>query len=282
MRSEFGLPGAPGSSRATVIDAEIDTWRPGVELRLEATKDALPLVRQALRGLGESLHADGDALHDAELAVTEACANVAMHAYQGHQGTIEVSLEARACELLAIVRDNGRGMRLTDRGRSVDAGGLGLAVIEGLASQLEIRSERRQGTEVVMTIALGADEPQIDPERGLVAERVVRRLAAMTGAQTDLTPDRIMEALLVVELIVRHAHGRLLGDKMEVRLDRLGHGFELRVGPLERDGAAAVVHDADVPVLGSLIERLADRVREILPAPERATDGERLAVCFGS
>jgi anti-sigma regulatory factor (Ser/Thr protein kinase) len=258
-----------------VIRAWIDTLRPRLELRLEADKDQVPLVRQALRALAQATGVEAEALHDAELAVTEACANAAQHAYRDGNGFVEVSIEARGAELLLIVRDEGKGMRdpWTDRGRK---SGLGLTVIETVARDVEIRSERHVGTEVVMALP-GPDPELLDGYAGgALAEHVVRRLVAMAAAQADLPPVRVTEALLAAELIARHAPANINGHRVEVALDRLADGIELRVGPLPSDGAIEILADADVPAIGSVIERFADRVWAVR---DGAAD-EQLAVHF--
>lgn len=243
-----------------MIKAQIETRRPRLELLLEADKDRLALVRQALRALAQATGTEAEALQDAELALTEACANAMRHAYRNGNGFVDVSIEARASELLVIVRDVGKGMRdpWNDRGRK---SGLGLTVMESLARDIEIRSELGVGTEVVM--ALPGPAPEQFERAGTsaaIAEHVVRRLVAMVAAEADLPPARVTEALLAAELIVRHAPERITGDRIEVALDRLADGIELRIGPLPSDGATEILADADVPMVGSVIERFADRV----------------------
>lgn len=255
-----GPAARPARGSQSVIKAQIDALRPRLELRLEADTDRLPFVRQALRALAEATGTEAEALQDAELAVTEACSNAMRHGYRNGQGFVDLSIEARAGELLVIVRDQGKGMRdpWNDRGRKT---GLGLTVIESVAHDVEIRSERGAGTDVVMAL------PGPKPERlegaktsGAIAEHVVRRLVAMAAAQADMPPARVTEALLAAELIARHAPGKVTGDWVEVALDRVDDGIELRVGPLPSDGAGDILAEADVPMVGSVIERFADRV----------------------
>ena len=66
-----------------MIDIEIGIVRPELRLRVPADEDSLPVVRQALRSLGETVDAQVEALEDAELALTEALANAVEHAYEG-------------------------------------------------------------------------------------------------------------------------------------------------------------------------------------------------------
>ena len=250
----------PGSSDH-VIDIEIGILRPEVRLELPAAEDSLPVARQALRSLGETVEANLEALEDAELAVTEALANAVEHAYD-RSGSVRVSFFPQEEEMLVSVRDFGRG--IADRAPSGrEDSGYGLAMIEGIARRVEIRSDG--GTEIEMALALGVADattavdgaaPGIQP-----AERILRRVVAVVAAQVDMSVERVMESLLVVELVARHGLRYLVGDHADVRLVRTEGAFDLRVGPLEEKGALAVVRDSEVPVVGSVVERLADDIR---------------------
>ncbi len=57
--------------------------------------------------------------------------------------------------------------------------------------------------------------PGIDP-----TERMVRRLVAVVAAQLDMPSDRVVEALLVAELVARNALRYLTGDPAQVSLAR--------------------------------------------------------------
>nr|MBA3509158.1 hypothetical protein [Thermoleophilaceae bacterium] len=98
--------------------------------------------------------------------------------------------------------------------------------------------------------------PGIEP-----AERILRRLVAVVAAQLDMSTERVMEGLLLAELVARNALRHLVGDRVHVRIEGVDAGFELRVGPLEAGGAGAVIADSEVPVVGSVVEKLADEFR---------------------
>jgi len=245
-----------------MIEIEFNILSPYVHLTVPATEDSIPVARQVLRSLGETVAADREALEDAELALTEACANAVEHAYAaGEDGKVVVSIEPKAEEMYVSVRDFGRGMAAGESGRD-EQRGFGLAMIEGVARQVQIRGG--EGTEVVMDFPMGIKEmatvdgavPGVEP-----AERVLRRLVAVVAAQADMPSDRLMEGLLVAELVARYGLRYLVGERVKIRVDRFGQGFELRVGPLEPGGAEAVVNESEVPGIGSVVERLADSVR---------------------
>ena len=123
----------------------------GVERPLLASADAVPLARRAVADLARRCGATADVVDDVRLAVTEACANVVLHAYVD-PGPIEVRAQAADGLLSVQVRDWGRGMR-TQSGR---AGlGLGLRLIATVCSSLEA-CDAVPGTELRMTFRLGA------------------------------------------------------------------------------------------------------------------------------
>ena len=244
-----------------MIDIRIGILRPELRLRVPATQDSLPVVRQAMRSLGETVHADIEAMEDAELAVTEACANAVEHAYAEGEGHVDVTLTPDERSLRVSVRDEGGGMPEEVRRRS-EGRGFGLSLIEGIAEQVEIHGEG--GTEIAMLFGMGQTEmetvdgaaPGAEP-----AERILRRIVAVVAAQQDMPSDRMVEALLVAELVARNALRYLVGDHAEIGLTMTDGGFELSVGLLEPGGAQAVVDDSEVPVVGSVVERLVNDVR---------------------
>jgi serine/threonine-protein kinase RsbW len=245
-----------------MIQIEIGILRPEVRLELPASEDSLPVARQTLRSLGETVAADEEALEDAELALTEALANAVEHAYAPEEGMVHLSFSPREKDMLVSVRDFGRGMSASQERREDDPG-YGLAMIDGIATSVTIRDV--EGTEIEMAFGLGVPDPTTAVDGaapGLQpAERIMRRVVAVVAAQEDMSVERVMESLLVVELVARHGLRYLVGDHVDVRVTRAAGAFELRVGPLEQSGALAVVRDSEVPAIGSVVERLADDVR---------------------
>ena len=255
-----------------MIDIEIGIVRPELRLRVPADEDSLPVVRQALRSLGETVDAQVEALEDAELALTEALANAVEHAYEG-DGEVRVTFNPQESDLIVLVADSGVGISDDARAGRNDRG-FGLPLIESIASRVEIRGG--DGTEIEMSFPMGRSEletvdgaaPGIEP-----AERILRRVVAVVAAQVDMASDRVIEALLIAELVARHALRHLIGDRVRIEIERNGRAFELRVGPLEEGGGDAVVASSEVPVVGPVVERLANEVRV-----EHRDDAEHLVV----
>jgi serine/threonine-protein kinase RsbW len=258
-----------------MIDIDIAIQRPDLQLRVPAERQSLPVVRQALRSLGEAVDADLESLEDTELAVTEACANAIEHAYADASGTVEVTLAPQRTSMLVEVRDRGRGMPGPVTADTTGPG-FGLSMIEGIATKLEIRPGRERGTEVSMTFDMGPEPLCLNGHKrpdAAPAERIARRVVAVIAAQTDMPSDRLVESLLVVELAARHSRHYLVGEHIQLSLERRDRGFDLRLGPLVPDGAFALVRESDLPVVGSVIERLSDAI-----AAEPDADGERLSL----
>lgn len=251
----------PVEDRGFVAEVEIGVSEPGLRLRVPAIEDSLPVVRQVLRALADTIAAESEELEDAELALTEACANAVEHAYPDSEGVVEITLFPREHEMLVSVRDFGRGMPPAGHeppGRR----GHGLVMIEGIARAVEISGG--DGTEIAMTLHVGEPQPAtVDGAApGLQpTERVIRRLVAVLAAQSDMPVDRTLEALLVTEMATRIAYRRLVGELAKLRVTRWGSSIELRLGPLELYGGEAAVKESEVPAIGSVVERLSDGVR---------------------
>jgi anti-sigma regulatory factor (Ser/Thr protein kinase) len=103
---------------------------------------------------------------DIRLCVSEATTNAVRHAYeQGpEQHSFDVDVELDGGELTITVRDLGRGISGPRSGD--EPGGYGLALVESLASRLEITSPGGRGTELAMVFLLdaGAEDAARWPE----------------------------------------------------------------------------------------------------------------------
>jgi anti-sigma regulatory factor (Ser/Thr protein kinase) len=129
-----------------------EAMTPDMELALSARAENIAIVRHALGGFGEAFAVPESKLADIRLAVTEACANVVVHAYpNGEEGPMEVLASMCEGELTVLVRDWGGGVRP----RSDSPGlGLGLSLIAALAETVQIGHDEEEHTEVRMTFAL--------------------------------------------------------------------------------------------------------------------------------
>jgi serine/threonine-protein kinase RsbW len=126
-----------------------------MRIELPAHPDRVPAARGAITRLCEHLEIEDGLVGDIRLAVTEACTNCVLHAYEdGCPEGATFALEARVEEdtLVVVVRDCGTGVM---RPRAASAGlGLGLGVMREVASSLDVRSRPGRGTRVAMRFAL--------------------------------------------------------------------------------------------------------------------------------
>jgi serine/threonine-protein kinase RsbW len=115
-----------------------------VRLTIPAKPEYVSLVRLALTGLASLRPLPDETLGDLKLAVTEAASNSVRHAYNGGEGVVDVVYELQDDRLVVEVVDNGHGFAPGDRSLEardkLDEGGLGIAIIQALADELEVET----------------------------------------------------------------------------------------------------------------------------------------------
>lgn len=147
-----------GSDGAVPSTSEGVSATPDLELKLPARAENVAVVRHAFGGFAEALTVDEQTLADIKLAVTEACTNVVIHAYERDDlGDLEVDATIDERLLTVVIRDNGRG--IVPRPDSPGLG-LGLPLIATLAETLELGKDGDEHTEVRMTFRLD-DEHEV-------------------------------------------------------------------------------------------------------------------------
>ena len=165
---------------------------------MPARPEGVAVVRQALAGMADALDFDAAVLADMKMAVSEACTNVVVHAYDDDGGVLEVDMTAATSGLTILVRDHGSGIQpRPDRARDVPALGLGLPLIAALSDSFELHGSAGQGTEVRMTFTYARERDPADanPVTGTVGDgRALgpgrRARGATTGQLDDARPRR--------------------------------------------------------------------------------------------
>ena len=123
-----------------------------IRLTIPAKPEYITLGRLALTGIAR-LRAQPlpqEVLGDLKLALTEACTNSVRHAYADGNGHVEILYELYDDKLVVEVADEGEGFEPPEEpsaaldGEELSEGGLGIAIIEALADEFEIR-ERAEG-----------------------------------------------------------------------------------------------------------------------------------------
>jgi anti-sigma regulatory factor (Ser/Thr protein kinase) len=159
MATEVTDPAAPDGDAAILRnspqqtdEASEVTVRPDVELLLSAQPENVAVVRHVFAGMGDALGMDAESLGRLRLALSEACTNVVVHAYEdGERGALEVEAAVEDRLLHVVVRDRGIGLRPRPDSPGL---GMGLPLIAAITDQMEIVGDKDQGNEVRMTFTL--------------------------------------------------------------------------------------------------------------------------------
>jgi hypothetical protein len=111
--------------------------------------------------------------------------------------------------------------------------------------------EQEQSTDNVTRVRL-ANGPLMGP--------VLWRVVSMVLARADWPVDRLDDALLVCDALCAHAPAYASDGRLTFSVQADEHAAELRVRDLAAGGATGLVRDAMLPVVGNVLERIADRV----------------------
>lgn len=261
---------------------------PEVRFSLPAVPANVALVRQALAGFADSLGVEPARAADMKIAITEACTNAVVHAYENHDGPLDVAMSVEHDRLVLSIRDRGPGLRPLPSEGDGPPLGFGLALIASLSDEFGIAGGRH-GTEVRMAFSLGGgdDAPPLavwlshdtaPPVRAVAltlapgehAAAVLGRVVSLVAARADFSIDRLSDAQIVSDAIAGAAGAHALdgGGAVRVAIDEHERGFDLVIGPLASGGGQQLVRDTELPGLGCLLERLADEL-----AVEPVADG---------
>jgi anti-sigma regulatory factor (Ser/Thr protein kinase) len=252
---------------------------PILSMTMASANENVLLVREALVGMSQGLDLDIVALEDILTAVTEACNNVALHAYPGATGPLQFEVKARDEGIEAIVRDQGVGISPSLRSSPAQIAGIGIPVIQSLSQRVEFcRPSSGSGTEVRMEFDTQPSDVLADgiaeipmphaSDPGSVAmtmapARLLRtmlpRLLGVLGAQADFSTNRLSDVHILADALAAHAPGALEVDGLGLVANVTPRALELCVGPLSPSGGAQLLGAAEIPSLGSIIERLTDR-----------------------
>jgi anti-sigma regulatory factor (Ser/Thr protein kinase) len=116
-----------------------------------AAPRAVPVLRRAVAAFAASHGADERLLGDIRLAVSEAVANVVMHAYEpGDRGEVYLRAAIVSGALEVVIADDGLGIR----NKPSEGQGLGLGILANVTSDFAIRERAEGGTEIRMRFFL--------------------------------------------------------------------------------------------------------------------------------
>jgi serine/threonine-protein kinase RsbW len=211
----------------------MSTNEPNVRLRLSNRPENIALVRAVLAGVAEAADLDAEQLDDIRTAVTEACNNAVLHAYEGGEGPLEVDVRVLAeGRVVVVVRDAGIGIEPRVRAPAPEVQGteeldgdidpgsgmsgmldgeslkLGLPVIQALAAEVELRRPDGGGTEVRMAFATpgsrlldrGSDDGQAGEAPSIellpAIDPADERPELLAAATIAIAPDRLARTVL--------------------------------------------------------------------------------------
>lgn len=127
------------------------------ELVLAADQDAPTRAREHVVAVARAAGASAELLGRVRLAVSEAVSNAVRHAYRDAVHVApEVRVRAEVDEhgLLVVVVDDGVGLRAPGAEPGM---GLGLAIMDAIADEVEVRTDSVSGTELRLRFTLSAE-----------------------------------------------------------------------------------------------------------------------------
>jgi serine/threonine-protein kinase RsbW len=126
-------------------------------LSLPAERENIGAVRAAVDRAARGFGVQEEARSDLKTLVSEACANVVVHAYAAGEAhrPLEIELTRQDEAVEVVVRDRGQGVsaRPDPKPESLR---LGLLLVGAMASSFQLRSVRGGGTELRATVAFAA------------------------------------------------------------------------------------------------------------------------------
>jgi anti-sigma regulatory factor (Ser/Thr protein kinase) len=236
---------------------------PNVCLTLSNQPENVLLVRETLSGLAETVGVDGVELNDIRTAVTEACNNVVLHAYEGGEGPLQVELYLAPSAVEVVVRDRGTGIRPHIRSEEENALGIGLSIIQALAPRVEFKAplagvdfEPPKVAEAALATTTGL---ALAPSE--LAERVLPRVMCVLAARARFTTDRIADAEMLADALVSRGFQSSAQQHMTLSVRVSAREVELRLGPLGGGGAGRLIASTDAAGIGPVVEKLTDERR---------------------
>jgi anti-sigma regulatory factor (Ser/Thr protein kinase) len=241
---------------------------PNVCLTLSNQPENVLLVREALSGMAETVGVDGVDLNDIRTAVTEACNNVVLHAYEGREGPLQVELYLASEAVEVVVRDHGTGIRPHIRSEEEAALGIGLSIIQALAPRVEFKDVPGGGTEVRMEFAtpniaavqplasVGFEPPAVSSTDlptttgvsvapSALARKVLPRVMCVLAARARFTTDRISDAELLADALVADGFESSAREHLSVAVDVGTRELRLRMGPLGGGSAGKLIASSE-------------------------------------
>lgn len=119
---------------------------------------SVPVIRRLAAQILRAFGVAADSIHDVELAISEACANVIQHAVDSDGYEVSIELAANRCAITVVDRGEGfDGVVRTQEDTDAESG-RGLALMRALVDNLNFVSEPKIGAVVHMVKQLDYDD----------------------------------------------------------------------------------------------------------------------------
>ena len=124
-------------------------------ISVAAERENIGAVRAAVDRAARGFGMREQARNDLKTLVSEACANVVLHAYADDavDRPLEIEVTRRQEAVEVVVRDRGQGVSARPDPKPASLR-LGLLLVGAMASSFQLRSARGAGTELRATVAL--------------------------------------------------------------------------------------------------------------------------------
>lgn len=144
-----------------MIERELIMKKPLISLTIPAQAEYIDIVRLALYGVANQAGFSFEEIEDMKVAVSEACNNAVLHAYDNHQiGTIDITFKYERDFLCIHIKDSGDNFQIDQYKPKLESlhnkllddivpGGLGMLMMHALMDSVELNTE--SGTEVILT-----------------------------------------------------------------------------------------------------------------------------------
>ncbi|WP_223067781.1 anti-sigma B factor RsbW [Paenibacillus caui] len=143
-----------------------------VQLNLPATADFVDIVRLNLYGIASKMGFSYEDIEDMKVAISEACNNSVLYAYNHEDGLVGVTFEVSPEALIITVKDEGESFESyekSDEGATLHGkelgeapiGGLGFYLMQALMDDVSVVNESGRGTTVTLTRKLTRSEEKV-------------------------------------------------------------------------------------------------------------------------
>jgi serine/threonine-protein kinase RsbW len=129
-----------------------------MSVSLPRQSHSVPVIRRLAAQILRAFGVAADSIHDVELAISEACANVIQHAIDSEGYEVSIELAADRCAITVIDRGDGFDATSVKDQKDNDAeSGRGLSLMRALVDNLNFVSEPKVGAVVHMVKRLDYD-----------------------------------------------------------------------------------------------------------------------------